>query len=75
MPKFPMSFQDGINMALIPPLWFYIMNPYVDEQIEKKNVSSSHIKQTKIASQFVMWLWFFMTAYFYYETVVVPNQH
>lgn len=73
MPKFPMSFQEGIFMAMIPPLWFYVMNPYVDEQIENIKVSPFHAKLTRVASQLVMMFWFCMAGYFYYETVVVPG--
>jgi hypothetical protein len=31
MPKFPFGFGDGFNIALIPPLWYFIMNPFVDQ--------------------------------------------
>lgn len=74
MPRFPMTFQEGIFMAMMPPLWFYIMNPYVDEQIEGKKVSASHKKITQLASQFIMAFWFILSVYFYYETVLVPSQ-
>jgi hypothetical protein len=33
MPRFPFNFVEGAFIALIPPLWFYVMNPYVDEVI------------------------------------------
>ena len=74
MPKFPMSFQEGVYMAMIPPLWFHIMNPYVDEQIEHKKVSASHVKLTRVASQLMMVFWLSMAGYFYYETVVLASQ-
>jgi hypothetical protein len=42
MPKFPFSFLEGIIMSLFPPLWYYIMNPFVDAEIEGKKVSEKH---------------------------------
>ena len=44
MPKFPFSFLDGSLYGLIPPLWYYIMNPYVDEVLENKPISKGHRK-------------------------------
>jgi len=31
MPKFPFGFVDGILLALFPPLWRFVMNPFVDQ--------------------------------------------
>jgi len=30
MPLFPFDFVAGITLALIPPLWYKIMNPLAD---------------------------------------------
>lgn len=38
MPKFPFNFFEGSFLALVPPLWYYVMNPYVDEVIQKTPV-------------------------------------
>jgi hypothetical protein len=43
MPKFPVTFNEAIYLCPTP-LWYYIMNPFVDEQLEGKKVSPSHIK-------------------------------
>lgn len=42
MPKFPFDFVEGAYIAMIPPLWKYVMNPYVDEIIEGKPVDKKH---------------------------------
>jgi len=39
MPRFPFSFVEGVYLAFIPPLWYYIMNPFVDEVLSKKPVT------------------------------------
>lgn len=44
MPRFPFNFIEGSFLALFPPLWFFMMNPYVDEVLDKKEVPSSHRK-------------------------------
>ena len=41
---------------MISPLWFYIMNPYVDEVIEGKKVSESHKKITLIVKHIAFFL-------------------
>lgn len=38
MPTFKFSFFEGMLLCLIPPFWFYIANPYVDEQMSNKKV-------------------------------------
>ena len=47
MPRFPFSFIEGVYLAIIPPLWYYIMNPFVDEVLQKKSVSKEHKQLTK----------------------------
>lgn len=54
MPKFPFRFLDATLIALTPPLWYYIANPYVDEVLEKKSISKSH-------HSFVKYLLFFIS--------------
>lgn len=51
MPRFPFPFMHGALIALFPPLWFYVMNPFVDEVIEKKEVDKQHKKITKWISE------------------------
>jgi H+/gluconate symporter-like permease len=43
MPKFPVTFGEAFYLSLTP-LWYYIMNPFVDEVLEGKKVNPSHIK-------------------------------
>lgn len=42
MPRFPFNFFEGGLISLFPPLWYYIMNPYVDEVMEKKPIPKTH---------------------------------
>ncbi len=51
MPRFRFSFFQGMFLALIPPLWYYVMNPYVDEQIERKTVNKGHDLKVKIIKE------------------------
>ena len=44
MPKFPFDFPTGSLIGLIPPLWHFAMNPYVDEVLEGKPVPKNHRK-------------------------------
>lgn len=45
MPRFPFSFNEGAYIALTPPLWYFVMNPYVDEALDRaKEVSKTHQK-------------------------------
>jgi alkane 1-monooxygenase len=53
MPKFPFNFLEGAFIAIIPPLWYHIMNPYVDEVLEGKPVNKSHRKLTKYVKESV----------------------
>ena len=51
MPHFPFSFLEGTLLALIPPLWYYLMNPYVDLYMEKKPVEKMHDQIVKIVKE------------------------
>ena len=42
MPVFPFGFYEGMYMCVLPPLWYYVMDPYVDEALGRKKVSESH---------------------------------
>lgn len=42
MPRFPFNFIEGSFLALIPQLWYFIMNPYVDEVLDNKPIEKSH---------------------------------
>lgn len=48
MPRFPFNFVDAALLTLIPPLWYYMINPFVDEVISNKPVDKSHKKITKL---------------------------
>ena len=47
MPMFPFDFMTGMRVALTPSLWYELMNPLVDEQIEGKPVSKEHKEKIK----------------------------
>lgn len=47
MPLFPFDFVTGVILSQIPPLWYAIMNPLVDEVIENKKASTEHHKFVK----------------------------
>lgn len=51
MPRFPFPFMHGALLALFTHLWYYIMNPFVDEVIEKKEVTKTHRTITKWVSE------------------------
>jgi hypothetical protein len=38
MPKFPFSFIEGAFISFIPSLWYFVMNPYVEELMEGKKI-------------------------------------
>jgi alkane 1-monooxygenase len=74
MPKFPITFYEGTFLALIPPLWYYLMDPYVDEQLLNKNVEKSHIKFTNFVRHSVFVVLSCASAYLYYVSVLQPVQ-
>lgn len=47
MPIFPCGMHDIVNLAIIPPLWYYTMNPLVEKAIEGKPVPKGHEEKVK----------------------------
>lgn len=63
MPRFPFSFVEGVYLAFIPPLWYYIMNPFVDEVLSKKPVTKQHKRLTKYIKEVI---YLAVTVYYIY---------
>jgi alkane 1-monooxygenase len=72
MPKFPITFNEGLYLSFISPLWYYLMNPFVAEQLENKKVDPSHIKFVYFIRQLVFIVVIGVCAYFYHLTVSQP---
>lgn len=68
MPRLPFTFAEAIHLALISPLWYYAMNPFVDEQLENKKVEASHIKFIKIIRPFITFSLVGFCVFLYYKT-------
>ena len=55
MPIFPFGMYEAAYFAFIPPLWNYVMNPYVDKAIEGKEVSKTHERIVQWIAEFMSW--------------------
>ena len=60
MPVFPFSFFDGSVFCIIPQLWYFIMDPYVDEAVEGKKVDKRH---DKLIKRMTDWMNYLLTAF------------
>ena len=68
MPDLPCAVFDVVNLAFVPPLWYYAMNPIVDQIIEGKPLPRGHEKKVRwIAEAFTVGI---LTSiwYFVYQT-------
>jgi hypothetical protein len=68
MPKFPVTFNEAFYLS-VTPLWYYIMNPFVDEQLEGKKVPESHIRFVKFLRHVVFTGVVGLCVYAYHATV------
>lgn len=74
MPIPPMGLFDASFLGLVPPLWRYVMNPYVDEVMTGKPVSKSHAKISKMIVDGSAYSMIALFSFLSYQTYVTAHQ-